>query len=180
MATHKVLAPGTTFPSLTVPQVRGGELAIVPPGKETLVVFYRGEFCPICQATLTDIQANLAALKDLNIDVVAISADKKDKAEELVDRLKLTFPVCYELSEDDMRRLGLFVSDPTNYIPQKHRFNEPAWFLTREDGTIRYVDVGSAPLAGRPHLGFIMGGIQYVRKTIIERPEFATVVWGSA
>lgn len=38
-----------------------------------------------------------------------------------------------------MHALGTYVSDPTDYIPQTHRFSEPATFVINPEGIIKCV-----------------------------------------
>ena len=57
-----------------------------------------------------------------------------------------TFKIGAGLTEDQMRVLGLYVSDPTNYIEQTFPFSEPAYFYLTADSTIKYIDISSHPM----------------------------------
>lgn len=133
----------------------------------------------VTAGTLSHLNEKVQALEDAGIEVVAISADKQDAAESLVDELHLQFPVAYGLEEADMFQLGLFVSDPTHYIPQTHRFAEPAYFLLTANNDIQYVDIASHPMGGRVNVDNLIAGYQYSVQRAKEEPTFATVRWGS-
>merc|ERR1711916_274068 len=92
----------------------------------------------------------------------------------------LPFPVGYGLDESTMSQLGVYISNPTNYIPQKQNFSEPAWFFINPSQTVHYVDYASAPFAGRVNPEHLIMGYSYVKDRAAKEPEgFAKVVWGS-
>jgi peroxiredoxin len=68
--------PGTAFPSVTVPQLGGGVMTL---GQSRdgydwkLIVVYRGKHCPVCTRYLKELDAIVPQLKDLRIDVAAVS-----------------------------------------------------------------------------------------------------------
>eukprot|EP01031_Cornospumella_fuschlensis_P034356 gene34356-41587_t len=124
------LMPGSVLPDVLVRLV-GAEgsarkVSIRTNGsRPKLIVVYRGGFCPFCQGQLSTLNQKQALLAAAGIDLVAISADKEDVARGTVKDLGLTFSVGYGLEEAEIRNLGLYVSDPTHYIEQTHRFAEP-------------------------------------------------------
>ena len=64
-----------------------------------------------------------------------------------------------------MRTLGLYVSDPTDYIPQTFKFSEPAYFFLDGDNVIRYIDVASHPMGGRVNVDNLLAGVAFVKQT---------------
>lgn len=91
-----------------------------------------------------------------------------------------TFRVGYGLTEPQMKVLGLYISEPTNYIPQTQKFAEPGYFyLNQQDGTIKYIDISSHPMGGRINVDNLIAGINFARQNVIDHPEFKSVVWGS-
>uniref|UniRef100_A0A7S0SX14 Thioredoxin domain-containing protein n=1 Tax=Chromulina nebulosa TaxID=96789 RepID=A0A7S0SX14_9STRA len=173
------LIPGTQFPKIILPTISGNEINLQSNGEVKLIVIYRGQFCPFCVATLDQIQEKLSKLNELNIKVIAVSADPVDVTKEFVAKKGYTFPFASNLTVDNIRQLGLYLSDPTNYIPQTYSFSEPAYFLVEEDNSIRYVDVSSHPFGGRVNVDYLVNGYKWVKSNIIDHPEFKHVVWGS-
>jgi len=173
--------PGSRFPDIRLSVVGGGEASLAASeGRPKLIVVYRGAFWPFCQGSLTEINNKLGDLEASNFDVIAVSADKQDVAEKLVRDLNLRFPVAYGLEEDVMRVLGLYVSDPTNYIEQKHRFAEPGYFVLNPENQLKYVALSSHPMGGRVNVDALLAGYNWSQGRIKEAPEFASVFWGSA
>lgn len=172
---HVSLTPGGKLPVIQLPNLTVGEFR-----KTTLVVVYRGIFCPFCRMTLTELKAKHEALQANGIDVIAISADSADATAKFVAELGgLPFPVGHGLTVPQMRQLGTYVSSPTSYIDQPQDFSEPAWFLVRHDGTIHYLTYGSAPFSGRPVPDHLIAGWNFVKERSVAVPAFATYTWGS-
>jgi len=72
---------------------------------------------------LADYQSHIEEFKAQNIDVVALSVDPVDKAQETVDKLQLSFPVVYGLEVPrDADKIGAFweerrrIIHATNFI----------------------------------------------------------------
>ena len=79
-----------------------------------------------------------------------------------------------------MRALGLYVSEPTNYISQTQKFAEPGYFyLNHHDGVIKYINISSHPMGGRINVDNLIAGVTFSRQNEIDHPEFKSVIWGS-
>ena len=157
--------PRERAPELVVDLVGGGswDLAAQQPEAFTLIVFYRGNHCPVCRAQLSELNRRIDELEQRGITLIAISGDTK----ELADQTRLDWhldqlPLGYGLAEPTMRSWGLFVSAGRGEEPE--RFNEPGLFLVKPDGTIYYEALNSSPW-GRPHLDDILNAVDYVRRS---------------
>ncbi|MGE0751291.1 MAG: redoxin domain-containing protein [Variibacter sp.] len=111
MATQK-LHPGSKIPQLSFPKAGGGAMTIGNGGKWQMLVVYRGKHCPICRTYLKTLDGLLDQFQEAETDVAAISADTKEKAEIEAREEGWRFPVGYDLSQDQMQQLGLYVSAP--------------------------------------------------------------------
>eukprot|EP01034_Spumella_vulgaris_P023752 gene23752-30009_t len=154
-------------------------LATTSEGKRKLVIIYRGQFCPFCNGHLQEINAAIERLGDANIEVVAASADGIDATRGLIEKHGLTFTIGTGLSVDQMRTLGVYISDPTDQIEQTFKFAEPAFFLLNNDGTIRYISIANNPVAGRVNVDTLLMANAYVTSRSATDLKFAKVVWGS-
>ena len=161
-STHPVV-PREPAPELEVPLVGGGswKLADQRPQAFTMLLFYRGLHCPVCQGLLRELDGRLDEFARRGVDVVAVSGDSAERAERTrqewqLERLRLGFG----LDEPTMRRWGLFVS---RAIKEKEPalFSEPGLFLVDPDGTVFYEAVTSAPW-GRPRIEDVLNGIDFV------------------
>ena len=102
----------------------------------SFVVFYRGDWCPICRKQLRGLDARRDELQARGADVIAISVDDPETNAALVDRLDLSFPVLSDAELATVRSFG--VEDVPNDI------SKPAAFLVDADGTILFSKVGES------------------------------------
>jgi len=160
---EKKLAAGSTMPEIEVPQIGGGTVKFGGSGKWQLAIVYRGQHCPLCMKYLTQLNDLIADGSVGDIDVAVASADSEAQAQGVVDKLELTFPVGHSLSLDQMRELGLYVSNPRSEQETDHDFPEPGLFVVNEQGNIQIIDISNAPFA-RPELGGILRGIMFGRE----------------
>ena len=86
-----VLHNGDNFPSLSLPAVGGGRVSLPADlaGGFGVVLFYRGHWCPYCNAQLAAFARAAETLTALGIKVVALSVDDQGEASALADRLRL-------------------------------------------------------------------------------------------
>ncbi|MCF8465775.1 MAG: AhpC/TSA family protein [Sneathiella sp.] len=163
---NEKLAAGAKFPLMTLPGVSGSEITIGGGNgwdRWQLVVVYRGKHCPICKRYLATLEELKAEFEAENIDVIAISGDGLEKAGVQVEEGALTYPVAYDMSLDQMAKLGLYISDPRSPEETDRPFPEPALFGIRPDGVIQIIDISNAPFA-RPELGAILKGLKFIRE----------------
>lgn len=163
MQTMMKLAAGAAFPSLPFASVAGPTVDVASMAGWRLLVVYRGKHCPLCKqyfATLKGLSGDLAAA---GVSIVTVSADPKEKAEADVASEGWTFPVGYGLTLDQMRTLGLYVSEPRSPQETDRPFAEPGLFVINPEGRVQIVDVSNAPFA-RPDLAAILRGIKIIQE----------------
>jgi hypothetical protein len=69
--------------------------------------------------------------------------------------------VGYDLSIDDMRTLGLYVSNPRSPQETDRPFAEPGLFVINPQGDAQIIDISNAPFA-RPELKSLLNGLRFV------------------
>src|SRR5260370_10014549 len=113
--THRtLLQPGAPFPRLTI-ELPGGRTLDLPDaaaGHFSVVLLYRGAWCPYCNAQLRAFQRSLDRLTGLGVLVAALSVDDEATTRELIAKYGLQFPVGHSA---DARAVpaatGAFVND---------------------------------------------------------------------
>ena len=111
-------------------------------GQKTVLLFYRGEWCPVCNLQLHSLQERLAEFQKENALILAISTDTPENSQKLVGKHNLGFPVLAGLSREAAKSYDLFFSEEKGYA-------EPAVFILHHNGTVAYASLQSGPL-GRP------------------------------
>lgn len=162
------LIPRQQVPSLSVSTVGGATwtLAEQTPENFTLLVFYRGLHCPVCRNYLRDLQAHLEAFKDSGVEVLALSSDTQERAEQTKEDWKLgDLTLGYGLELSAARQWGLYVSSSrgktSTGVVEPDLFSEPALYLVRPDGTLYFGAVQTMPFA-RPHFDDIVTAVKFV------------------
>ncbi|MDA7746761.1 peroxiredoxin family protein [Psychromonas sp.] len=159
------LTAGDTFPLTEATSLDG---TVVNLGKAhsgadwQMLVVYRGKHCPLCVRYLNLVEEHQEALKAIGVSVTAVSADSKAQLEENMEKLTITFPITYGLTEAQMKKLGLYISAPRSEQETDHNFAEPALFVINAEGTLQAVDISNAPFL-RPELGVVVNGLKFVR-----------------
>ena len=133
------------------------------PGAWQIVVVYRGKHCPICRTYLKTLDGHLEQFNAAGTEVVAISGDPKEKAESEAKDEGWRFSVGYDLSLDQMRGLGLYISEPRSPQETDRPFSEPGLFVINPDGKLQVVDISNAPFA-RPELGGVLKGLKFIQE----------------
>lgn len=161
----QALQSGEPFPQQRTARLGGGTLTLGAPldGRDwQMVVVYRGLHCPLCKTYLSRLEDLNGRYHDMGLDVVAVSGDPEEKAQAMADELGLTVPVGYGLSADQMRALGLYVSEPRGPGETDRPFPEPGVFVINDAGLLQIVDISNAPFA-RPDLEALAGGLEFIR-----------------
>jgi peroxiredoxin len=154
-----LLSPGDPFPRLTISTTDGQTLTIPDAlaGDFGVVLFYRGAWCPYCNAQLRAFERAGQTLADAGIRVVALSVDDKETTAALVAKHKLTFPVGYGAVASDVAALtGAFVNPDPVYL-------QSTGFVLDPTGNV-VVSVYSSDAIGRLVPDDVVGLVRYLRK----------------
>ena len=156
------LRAGDPFPPMAWPLAGGGELAPARRAGWRVLVVYRGRHCGLCRKYLAQLNALHARFSRAQVDLFALSADPRERAEAQVAESRLAFPVGYGLALEQMRELGLYVS-PGEHGEVQWPFAEPALFVLNPEGRTQVASVSNAPFA-RPEPAILLEGIEAARK----------------
>ena len=154
-----LLSPGDQFPvlSLTPP---GGEILALPgalSGGFGVVLFYRGSWCPYCNAQLRAFQRATAGLAEVGARVVALSVDDEASTRELIATHGLTFPVGHSADARAIARAtAAFLNEDPLYVQSTGFVLDPAGRVV--------VSVYSSGAIGRLVPEDVVGLIRYLRE----------------
>jgi peroxiredoxin len=154
-----LLNPGDPFPRLTISTTDGQSVAIPDAfaGDFAVVLFYRGSWCPYCNAQLRAFERASQSLADAGIRVVALSVDDKETTTELVAKHKLTFPVGYGADAEAVAAAtGAFVNPDPVYLQSTGFVLDPAGNVV--------VSVYSSGAIGRLVPEDVVGLVRYLRE----------------
>ena len=158
MTDTALLHPGDPFPGLIV-NLPGGQTLHLPDdlaGRFGVVLFYRGSWCPYCNAQLGAFQRALDGLDEVDASVVALSVDDEATTRDLITRHGLRFPVGHSADAAAIADVtGAFVNpDPP--------FLQSTGFVLDPGGRV-IVSVYSSGAIGRLVPQDVIGLVRYLR-----------------
>jgi peroxiredoxin len=154
-----LLHPSDTFPNITVDIAGAGQISL--PGELAgdfgVVLFYRGSWCPYCNAQLSAFQRAHDSLARVGAKVVALSVDDEATTKALIDKHDLRFPVGYDADADAIAAAtGAFVNaEPEKYL-------QSTGFVLDPQGKV-IVSVYSSGAIGRLVPADVVGLLEYVK-----------------
>src|ERR1700756_5584039 len=129
MTDNTLLRPGDRFPVLTLARAGGGPLRLPDDlaGHFSVILFYRGSWCPYCNAQLRAFQRSLDRLTGLGVLVAAVSVDDEATTKNLIAKHGLQFPIGHSA---DARAVadatGAFVNPDPAYLQSTGFILDPA------------------------------------------------------
>jgi len=160
-----LLHPGDKFPELTL-TVPGGDTLEIPGslgGHFGVVLFFRGAWCPYCNAQLRAFQRAKDSLAEINTTVVALSVDDEATTAELIARHGLQFPVGHSADAHALAEaIGAFLNDDPLYV-------QSTGFILDPGGRV-VISVYSSGAIGRLVPEDVAGFIRYLREHAAAQP----------
>ncbi|GAA0928099.1 peroxiredoxin family protein [Pseudonocardia zijingensis] len=153
-----LLQPGDEFPALSVPLADGDALQLPDAlaGRYGVVLFYRGSWCPYCNAQLRAFERAHDALAEVGAAVVALSVDDAETTRALVEKHHLRFPVGHSADAAKIAAAtGAFVNADRGHL-------ESTGFVLAPSGAV-VVSVYSSGAIGRLVPEDVVGLIRYLR-----------------
>jgi peroxiredoxin len=152
-----VLHPGDTFPSLTV-KLPEGETLDLPHSLEghfSVILFFRGSWCPYCNAQLRAFQRASTSLAEMDVKIVALSVDDEATTQELITKNGLEFPIGHSADAKALaEETGAFVNDDPSFV-------QSTGFVLDPSGRV-VVSVYSSGAIGRLVPEDVVGMIRYL------------------
>ena len=145
---------GTRAPAFTAREVDGRPFEFIPArlGKPVLIIFYRGGWCPYCNAHLKDLRAVEPKLLKMGYQVLFLSTDRPEllysSLKEKVNYHILSdssmaaaraFGVAYKLDEATLKMMQTYGIDlNTTQGTSNHELPVPSVFIIDRAGIIRF------------------------------------------
>lgn len=151
------LQNGDRFPDLSMSTVGGG-LVVLPrdvEGSYSVILFYRGSWCPYCKAQLAAFARARASLQSIGVEIVAVSVDDEGVSTALVDTMRLNFTVGFGVKADEISAAtGAYVAEDAAYL-------QSTGFVLDKQGTI-LTAVYSSGAIGRLVPEDVAGFVRYI------------------
>jgi peroxiredoxin len=154
-----LLRPGDSFPALSLTPPGGPALTLPDAlaGDFGVVLFFRGAWCPYCNAQLRAFQRAGDSLAEAGVKVAALSVDDEATTAGLIAKHGLTFPVGYGADAPAIADLtGAFVNPDPVYL-------QSTGFVLNPAGQV-VVSVYSSGAIGRLVPEDVTGLVRYLRQ----------------
>jgi peroxiredoxin len=152
------LSNGDSFPSISIELVSGVRLNLPADlaGSFSVVLLYRGAFCPYCNAQLAGFARAASTLAELGVQVVALSVDDRPTSAALVEKLRLPFAVGYGADADAIAGVtGAYVNESRHHL-------QTTGFILDPNGRV-LTAVYSSGAIGRLVADDVVGFIRYLK-----------------
>ncbi len=150
------LEVGAKAPEIKLETITGKNITLGKAQKVTVLVFYRGAWCPYCVKQLNEIEKDLMP-KIKDVEVVAISVDRKKIASKMKAKFKYSFNIVSNSTANILKDFKiankldeLLVKKYKNSYKidiegdsgeTHHLVAHPAVFIISKDGTVSYADI---------------------------------------
>ncbi len=108
-ADTKPLKTGETIPAVTLKNVMGESVDLnnLVSQKPTVLIFFRGGWCPFCNKQLMGLAKIEKDLTDMGYQLLAISADKPEKIKEMMTKDELSYTILSDYNSAASTAFGL-------------------------------------------------------------------------
>ena len=146
---------GEKIPTVVLKTIEGEDYNLVNEvsKKPTILVFYRGGWCPYCSSHLSDLYSIEKELLDLGYQIAAVSIDKPEKLKETLDKTKINYTLLSDSDAEASKAFGLAFKVADEYNNKlkdygisleeasgrdHHILPVPAAFVINKKGVIKY------------------------------------------
>lgn len=108
----KPILIGSEVPEATIENADGHEISLADAiaSKPTILVFYRGGWCPYCNLHLQELAESEAALIDLGYQIIALSPDSPESLKATLDEKELSYQLYSDSSFSAADAFGISYS----------------------------------------------------------------------
>ena len=122
----KPIGVGTVAPDAGLRELAGNDVTLheIVAGKPTVVIFYRGSWCPYCNLHLSDLVTVEEELRELGYQIVAISPDLPEELNKMSAADHLNYRLFSDPQAEAMKKFGVaYQVDNTTLTNMKQKFN---------------------------------------------------------
>lgn len=152
----KGLNVGDKAPAFVLPDIDGKEVSLekLLAEQEIVIIFYRGEWCPVCTKYLSNLNDSLKYITDKGAKVLAIgpetlenSAKTKEKTDaeftilsDSDQKVAVAYEVLFDVTDKYAKKIKTFLrtSIAENNNSDKAQLPVPATFIIGKDGLIKF------------------------------------------
>jgi len=165
---NNIIDTGDEFPNLTFKTIDGQEMQLSKKliGSWNVILFYRGFWCPFCKSQLKSFQTGLDQMTAEGIEILAVSVDPLEKAEETQKETGAIFPIAYGAPvKETAESIGAFYDAHPAHTTEPYL--QSTGFVVAPDGKV-VISVYSSGAIGRLVWQDVLGLVKYM-KTVAKK-----------
>ncbi|MEM7672483.1 MAG: peroxiredoxin-like family protein [Verrucomicrobiota bacterium] len=150
------LEKGAQVPAVSVKTLDGESVALndLVSEQPTVLIFYRGGWCPFCTKHLAAVQKVATEVDAMGFQIVGVSPDRPAKNKDAAEKHALKYQLLSDSSAEAMKAFGVAFQVPESLVSKykneygidiegdsgetHHILPVPALYLVGTDGTIRF------------------------------------------
>ncbi|MCO6473856.1 MAG: peroxiredoxin-like family protein [Melioribacteraceae bacterium] len=146
---------GDKVPSVNLRDIDGEEINLrdITRDKKSILIFYRGGWCPYCNLHLSELQNIENEIVELGYKLIAVSIDKPGKLKESLQEHKLNYELYSDSKAEASRAFGIAFKVGDSQVEmlkshnmdlekssgeQHHILPVPSVFIVDEEGKIKF------------------------------------------
>jgi peroxiredoxin len=132
------IAVGTGVPDAHLLDLNNKEVTLhaLIAGKPTVLIFYRGSWCPYCNAHLSDLVTVEEQLRSLGYQIIAISPDRPEELNRMTTKDHLNYLLFSDPQAEAMKNFGVAYRVDDTTIANYKKFNVD---LERSSGQTHHI-----------------------------------------
>lgn len=121
------------------------DLSALTLGKKSILLFYRGGWCPYCTSHLAAVGEVETEINNLGFQIIAISPDSPDKNTITDEQVKVNYQIYTDPGAELMKAMGIAFKAPERYNDMLMSFSDdlnpgllpvPSIFVVNQEGII--------------------------------------------
>lgn len=116
---------GEEIPSANLQTIEGGDINIrdIVKGRKSVLIFYRGGWCPYCNLHLSELVQIEDSLVKLGYKIIAISMDRPDSLRSTLEKHNMKYELYSDSKADVCTAFGIAFTVDDDYIKKLKSFN---------------------------------------------------------
>jgi len=116
-------------------------------GEKRLVIFYRGNWCPICTAQVNELKKFEQQFNDLEVKIALISPQSHEKSRSHAKKVGMDYDFLVDVNNEAAKKLGILhvAGTPKGFevLGFESDVPKPTTFVINEKGKVVYADLTS-------------------------------------